>query len=140
MDNVLCIDKDSDKILNIINGNYRLKEPTATPNMYLGADFSRYIITDDNGIEIQCRAMSADTHIKKALQVMKDRMNVDGIRFKVSKKVADQPFSNQDYRPELDTSELCSKDLTTFYQSLIGIARWLCKLGRVNIWQASIQV
>lgn len=126
VDDVLCIDKEPDKILNMINRDYRLKEPPATPNMYLGADFSQFTITYDNGIEI-------DSHIKKALQVVKDRMNVDGVRFKVSKKVVDQLFSNQDYTPELDTSELCNKDKKTFHQSLIGRARWLCELGGVNI-------
>ena len=77
--------------------------------------------------------MSADSHIKKALQVVKDRMREDDVRFKASKRTADQPFSNQDYRPELDTTEPCDEDQTVFYQSLIGIARWLCELGRLDI-------
>lgn len=46
--------------------------------------------------------MSADSHIKKALEVVSARMDKDGVRFK-SKRIADSPFSSQDYRPELDT-------------------------------------
>ena len=54
------------------------------------------------------------------------------MRFK-SKRKAESPFSSQDYRPEMDTSELCSEDQIEFFQSLIGIARWLCELGRLDI-------
>ena len=37
------------------------------------------------------------------------------------------------YRPELDLSpELGSKQLN-YYQGLIGILRWICELGRIDI-------
>ena len=132
VDDVLCIDKDPGRILSMINRDYRLKEPPSPPKMYLGADFSSYDVTLENGQTVNCWAMSADSHIKKALQVIKERMNKDGVRFK-SKKVADQPFTSVDYRPELDTTEYCNDEQVQFYQSLIGIARWLCELGRLDI-------
>ena len=45
----------------------------------------------------------------------------------------DAPFSNQSYRPELDATNYCSFTLMTVYQNLIGVLRWLCKLGRIDI-------
>ena len=132
VDDVLCIDLQPDEVLAMINRDYRLKEPPAPPTMYLGADFATYTITDTNGHTTDCWSMSSDSHIKKAMQIVKDRMNRDDVKFR-SKKTAEQPFSSQDYRPELDTTELCNDDQVQFYQSLIGIARWLCELGRLDI-------
>ena len=43
------------------------------------------------------------------------------------------PFSNQDYRPELDCTPYCNDVLSTVYQNLIGILRWTCELGRIDI-------
>lgn len=33
----------------------------------------------------------------------------------------------------MDTSKLCNEDQVEFFQSLIGIARWLCELGRIDL-------
>ena len=49
----------------------------------------------------------------------------------LAKKVATPMTAN--YSPELDASgELCSKD-ATYYQSLIGILRWIVEMGWVDI-------
>ena len=79
VDDVLCIDKDPAKILKMINRDYRLKVPPAPPKMYLGADFSKYTITSDEGHQTECWAMSANSHIKKAPQVVKERMANDKV-------------------------------------------------------------
>lgn len=42
VDDVLCIHKDPDSVLRIINPDYALKEPPSAPDMYLGADFTRH--------------------------------------------------------------------------------------------------
>ena len=76
--------------------------------------------------------MAADSHIKKAIEVLEARMAKDNVRFK-SKRVAESPFSSLDYRPEMDTSEPCNEDQVEFFQSLIGIARLLCELGKLEI-------
>ena len=43
------------------------------------------------------------------------------------------PFLNQNYRPELDTSAYCGDVLVNVYQNLIGVLRWMCELGRIDI-------
>ena len=53
--------------------------------------------------------------------------------FKSSNKTAEHPFSSQSYRPELDITEECNENQVEFYQSLVGIMRWLCEIGRIDI-------
>ena len=49
--------------------------------------------------------MIADRHVKKALEVVQDRLREDNVKFKGSNKTAEYPFSRQSYRPELDVTE-----------------------------------
>ena len=132
VDDVLCLDKDPDRVLRMVNRDYRLKEPPAPPTMYLGADFSAYEVQVNDDIQVKCWAMSADSHIKKAIQVVKEKLQKDDVLFK-SKRTAEHPFSCQSYRPELDVTEECNDEQIQLFQSLIGIARWLCELGRLDI-------
>ena len=68
---------------------------------------------------------------------MKARLNDDGLKFhsKLSSMElsARQPFSSNDYRPELDTSLECNDEQIQFFQNVIGILRWLVELGRIDI-------
>ena len=132
VDDVLSIHKDPDKVLNIVNRDYRLKEPPECPTMYLGADISKYEVHDET-TRTTCWAMSADSHVKKALEVVQMRLNADDVYLKGSKKAPEHPFSSQSYRPELDTTELCNDEQVQLYQSLIGIMTWLCEIGRIDI-------
>ena len=136
VDDVLVLHKDPDKYLNMVNRDFRLKNPPEAPTMYLGADISKYEIPasiDNQELSRTAWAMSADSHIKKALQMVEERLAKEGFGFKTSKKVSQQPFSTQAYRPELDVSEYCNDDQTQFYQSLIGVLRWLTEIGRIDI-------
>ena len=47
-------------------------------------------------------------------------------------KRANAPFCN-DYQPEINVSAELSPEFAAYYQSLIGILRWMVELGRVNI-------
>ena len=40
---------------------------------------------------------------------------------------------SNDYRPEVDISEELDATDAAYYQSLIGIVRWMVELGRVDI-------
>ena len=100
--------------------------------MYLGADICKYHV-NGNISGTKCWAMSADSHVKKGLKVVQDRLREDNVKFKGSNKTAEHPFSSQLYRPELDVTEECDEDQVQFYQSLVVIMRWLCEIGRINI-------
>ena len=40
------------------------------------------------------------------------------------------------YRPELDTTLELDADRHNYYQGLIGVLRWICELGRLDIMTA----
>jgi hypothetical protein len=43
---------------------------------------------------------------------------------------------SQGYRPELDQSRELDSKRGQYYQSLIGVLRWICELGRIDIMVA----
>ena len=132
VDDVLCIHKSPSTVLNIINKDYMLKEPQECPTMYLGADISKYYVEGEtNGI--QCWTMSANSHVKKALEVVQNRMRECSVMFRHSNKTAENPFSSQSYKPELDITELCNEEQVQFFQSPVGIMKWLCEIGRIDV-------
>ena len=92
----------------MINRDYRLKEPPECPTMYLGADISRYYVGDEI-TGTKCWTTSANSHVKKALEVVQNRMRECGVIFRQSNKTAKNPFSSQSSRPELDMTELCNE-------------------------------
>ena len=58
------------------------------------------------------------------------KTNLDG-RFSLPKR-AENPFPC-DYAPDEDVSPLLEPDVAKFYMQLIGILRWMCELGRIDI-------
>ena len=38
-----------------------------------------------------------------------------------------------DYRSEIDVSQKLGEDDALYYQTLIGVSRWIVELGRINI-------
>ena len=104
----------------MISQDYRLKEPPEQPKMYLGTDIFKYEL-DGEPTNSGYWTMSADSHIKKALDVVKQKMKENCVRFEPSNNTSEHPFSSQSYRPELDTTEECNEDQVEFYQSLIGM-------------------
>ena len=77
--------------------------------MYLGADICKYHVNGDISVT-ECWEMSADSHVRKALEVVQDRLREDNVKFKGSNKTEEHPFSSQSYRPELDVTKECDKE------------------------------
>ena len=122
VDNFLSIHKDPVKLLATVNRDYRLKEPPECPTMYLGANICKYHVNGDiSGTKYW--AMSTNSHVKKALEVVQDRLQEDNVKFKGYNKTAEHPFSRQSYRLELDVTKECDEEQVQFYQSLVGIMR-----------------
>ena len=127
MDDVLCIHKDPDKHLNLVERDFRLKDPLECPAIYLVADISKFEIpNDENGVTFW--AISSDIHVNKALQVLEAKLKYYNIRWKPSNKITDHPFSSQSYCFDIDMTEECNDDQVQFYQSLVVIMRWLCEI------------
>lgn len=136
VDDVLCVGENPDYYMNILNEEYRLKSPPVEPMMYLGADISQFEIRDELGNPVRkAWRIGAESHIKKAVQVVKGVLEKgeQKYKFKRSKKVPQNVYTTQAYRPDLDCTEYCDDDQWQLYNSLIGIARWICELGRIDI-------
>ena len=73
MQNVLCIHKDPEKYLNLVDKSFYLKDPPECPTMYLRVDISKFVITN-NGNGVICWAMSANFYVNKALQVVEAKL------------------------------------------------------------------
>ena len=81
--------------------------------------------------------MRAETYGTHDIKKPKKRMATEG--FEYNNNLSDvnyypqQPFSNIHYRPDMDVTDECSDSQIKFFQNLIGILRWIVKLGQIDI-------
>ena len=134
VDDILCIHHKPEKIMDLISSTFRLKKGYSDPTSYLGGDIRKWKYQTDEGTEDECWAMGSHTYVKEAVRVTKGLMKDHNLQYPVSRRQGrDNPFSSPAYRPELDFTEMCDEDRITVYQNVIGILRWICELGRVDI-------
>lgn len=134
VDDVICIDTDPKKYIDMIGEIFKIKEGSAgPPTVYLGANIQR-VCSRTQG---ECWGMSCEQYVRDAIKHVKDKLKQDGWEF--NKKLSDtkyspqQPFSCAKYRPEIDASILCSDNEANYFQNLIGVLRWIVELGRIDI-------
>jgi hypothetical protein len=105
---------------------YRLKDGSVgKPTQYLGANIGKYQLPDGR----ECWSMSGRDYVRNAIKTLQATLEKEGMKLRSK---ADRPMP-QGYRPEVDISDELPPDLVTRYQNLIGILRWACELGRVDI-------
>ena len=128
VDDVLCISENGIHVItNEIGRYFKIKEPDSVgpPKLYLGNKVSK--VTLANGKDawtfsssqyVQAAVTNVEAHLKRSNKSLPRR--------------ASSPLSTN-YRPELDIStELSFRD-AAYYQSLIGVLRWIVELGRADI-------
>jgi hypothetical protein len=93
--------------------------------MYLGASVKEYLGT--NGVSTW--GMSSDSYVKRAVADVEAELAKVGEYLKTKAKT---PLPTG-YRAELDTSPELSAEVANYYQGLIGVLRWMCELGRIDI-------
>ena len=88
--------------MNELGVAFMLKpDSVGKPSVYLGADFRKKDTFDGSKIWI----IGANSYLKEALQIYNAIMKKTGIKIQGSART---PFSNQTYRPELDSSPFCN--------------------------------
>ena len=126
-DDALVISENGESVLREEIGKYfKLKqESIGPPKIYLGGHMRKVQLS--NGVEAW--SFSSSQYVQAAVK------NVERYLTTIGKKLpnrADTPIRTS-YRPELDvTPELKTQD-ATYYQSMIGVLRWMVELGRVDI-------
>ena len=95
------------------------------PTQYLGNKVSK--VTLENGAS--CWSFSASPYVLSAVNNVEDNLNKSGENFPPCVKY---PWPTN-YRPESDVSPELSSLKATYFQSLVGVLRWVVELGRADL-------
>ena len=126
-DDVLAIGSNAERLIRDGIGRYfELKEESiGPPDIYLGGKMRE--VTLENGVKAWAFGSSQYVHAAvKNVEAHLERSNE-----KLPNKT-DTPIQTS-YRPELDVSPELNPTDAAYYQSLIGVLRWMVELGRVDI-------
>ena len=129
-DDALVISENVERVLRLDLGRYfELKEESiGPPKLYLGSRIRKVQL--ENGIE--CWAASSSQYVQAAIKNVEEYLGKDqNPKMKLPTR-AETPLQTS-YRPELDVSPELGPVEAAYYQSLIGILRWIVELGRVDI-------
>ena len=126
-DDVLVISERGEDVLrNGIGKYFELKEESiGPPDRYLGGRLRKVML--ENGV--QAWAFGSSQYVQEAVK------NVEQYLARRDRKLpakAETPIRTS-YRPELDVSAVLNPMDVAYYQSLVGILRWIVELGRVDI-------
>ena len=134
VDDILCIHEHPKKTMDKIGTLFNLKDTVEEPKIYLGADVRKWEHQKTDGSVGTCWALGSESYVKEAVKVAEAQMKKHDLSFSSTKRQGrNTPFSDSAYRPELDSTNLCDQELSTVYQNLIGVLRWTCELGRIDI-------
>ena len=129
-DDVLAISHDPQAVMDHLSEHYTLKDGSVKePTDYLGAEVKKWKIDDSDDPDKTRWAMSSDRYVKRAVADVERHLAERGEQLRPKGQI---PFSTK-YRPELDVTPLLGPEQATYYMSLIGILRWTCELGRLDI-------
>ena len=129
-DDALAIGEYPEKILRHGLGKYfELKEDSiGPPKIYLGGRVRKVQLANGTW----CWAYSSSQYVQAAVKNVKSWLEEpDNVHWGKLPK-CDSPLPTT-YRPELDTSTELSPSDAAFYQSQIGVLRWIVELGRIDI-------
>lgn len=128
VDDILCISNDPMKSMQQIKGKFKLKgDKIAPPTDYLGAVLEP-MANDHN---VMCWSQSSDKYVAMAVANVEAYLGKKGKTLPI-KKHCSSPFSSV-YRPELDTTPELALEGHRYFQELIGVLRWACEIGRLDI-------
>jgi hypothetical protein len=97
--------------------------------MYLGNEIRKVDVDDPDNPGKLAWGMSSDLYVKRAISEVETELNHVGQRLSTR---ACTPMS-AGYRPELDGTKLLDGERANYFQGLIGVLRWICELGRIDI-------
>ena len=124
VDDKMAIHYDGVSALNKIDKFFKMKPGLiGDPDAYLGTKLRKYTLP--NGVIAW--AISPSKYIQESVRSVEEYL-IQEFRGRKLQKRAPTPFP-KDYRPELDTIPELFSDKANYYQSQIGILRWMVELG-----------
>jgi len=130
VDDVLVMSHDPKAVMTHLETRYTLKAGSVKePDAYLGAEVKKHYVQDSDDPSKVRWSMSSDLYVKRSVaEVERELLQVgDKLRTRVT-----TPMS-AGYRPEVDVSTELDAKRANYYQGLIGVLRWICELGRIDI-------
>ena len=131
VDDTLCLSEHPKEALLELNKYFGLKKDKKgnplieTPKIYLCGKLSQVQLP--NGVIAW--AISSSQYVQEAVRNIEDHLKRQGTSMR---KGTNSPLS-QGYHPECDISTTLDPENGTYFQSLIGIARWAVELGRIDV-------
>ena len=104
------------------------KNPLAPPDHYLGGKVRKVQL--EHGVHAW--AFSSSQYVQTAVKNVEVYLKSEDSKCWKMPNKADTPLTTT-YRPELDISRELNVADAAYYQSLIGILRWIVVLGRVDV-------
>jgi Reverse transcriptase (RNA-dependent DNA polymerase) len=129
-DDALVISENATSILHNEIGRYfeLKKESVGPPKIYLGGRVRKVQL--ENGV--WAWSFSSSQYVQAAVKNVEEWLSKEENNVWKLPKKADTPIQTS-YRPELDVSAELDPVLASYFQSLIGILRWIVELGRVDV-------
>jgi hypothetical protein len=129
VDDLLGCSHQVKEMFDQVSTLFSFKDPAKPPDLYLGADISQWKIDGTSDPHKTRWAMSSTNYTKKAIKTVEAELFQVGLKLPTK---APTPFTGG-YRPELDVTDELDPDRQNYFQGLIGVLRWLCELGRLDI-------
>jgi hypothetical protein len=105
---------------------FTIKEKSiGPPTQYLGNKVSQVIM--QNGVK--CWSFSSSQYVQGAVKNVEDYLSKTGDKLPTRNKSS----WTSNYHPECDITPELSPIKAAYYQSLIGVLRWIVELGRADI-------
>ena len=129
VDDILVIHHDPMPILGRIDKFMKLKDKSVgDPDTYLGARLSQVQLEND----VWCWALIPSKYVQEAVRNCSNHLkkNFDG-KYGLTRN-APNPFP-MGCDPPTDVSPVCSPEEASYFQSIIGVMRWMVEIGRIDI-------
>ena len=125
VDDILVVHHDAMRIMKKINKFFLLKpDYVGDPNMYV-KDKTKYHKTPNR---MWSWTMGPSKYVRDACNNCKDHLNNNfDDKYKLPKQDPN-PFV-MGYDTELDTSMICDPEESSYFQSIIGVMRWMIEFG-----------
>lgn len=128
VDDILVIHHNAEQCLKQLDTYFKMKtDSIGDPDFYLGAKIRPLVLP--NGV--RAWGMSSSKYIQSAVRNVKDYLakKYPG-RAWIKRATAPLPSG---YEPDLDVTPELDAEQSSFYQSQIGVLRWMVEIGRVDI-------
>ena len=133
VDDLLCCGEDPEVQMKMVQQKFTLKEGTVVePTLYLGADIGKHYIEGSEDPQKIRWYMSSTKYATKAVAEVERELGTHKYGYTRLPKGIHSPLS-AGYRPEQDATAELDYQQQNYYQGLIGVLRWICELGRLDI-------